>query len=37
MVQFSTPGIYASVVSSAVDSEFQFSVVTKPFESVEKF
>ena len=36
VVEFSTSGIYASVVSSAVDSAFQFYVVRKPFESVEK-
>ena len=32
-----TPGIYASVVSSAVDSAVQFSVVIKSFEAVEDF
>ena len=34
MVLFSTSGIYASVVSSAVGSAFQFSVVRNPFAAV---
>ena len=37
VVAFSTPGIYTSVVSSAVDSAVQFYVVRKLFESVEGF
>ena len=37
VVLFYTPGIYASVESSAVDSAVQFSVVIKSFEAVEEF